>query len=140
MRKIDTIVIHCSATPEGMDYPLGSLRADHLKRGFVDVGYHYYIKKDGTIQEGRPLEKAGAHAQGHNAHSIGICYEGGLDANRKPKDTRTDAQKKSMLILIKSTLRQFQGIVTICGHRDFEGVKKDCPCFNALEEYKHLLV
>ena len=112
MRKIDTIVIHCSETPEGMDYPLGSLRADHLKRGFVDVGYHYYIKKDGTIQEGRPIEKAGAHAQGHNAHSIGICYEGGLDANRKPKDTRTDAQKKSMLILIKSTLRQFPGIVT----------------------------
>ena len=139
MRKIDTIVIHCTATPEGMDYPLGSLRADHLKRGFVDVGYHYYIKKDGTIQEGRPLEKAGAHAQGHNAHSIGICYEGGLDANRKPKDTRTDAQKKSLSMIIKSLLKQYPEIRRIVGHRDLPDVKKDCPCFNAIEEYKNLL-
>ena len=139
MRKIDTIVIHCTATPEGMDYPLGSLRADHLKRGFVDVGYHYYIKKDGTIQEGRPLEKAGAHAQGHNAHSIGICYEGGLDANRKPKDTRTDAQKKSLSMIIKSLLKQYPEIRRIVGHRDLPDVKKDCPCFDAIEEYKNLL-
>ena len=139
MRKIDTIVIHCTATPEGMTYPLESLRADHHKRGFVDVGYHYYIRKDGTIQEGRPIQKAGAHAQGYNAHSIGVCYEGGLDSDRKPKDTRTDSQKKSLSIIIKSLLKQYPEIRRIVGHRDLPDVKKDCPCFDAIEEYKNLL-
>ena len=140
MRKINTIVIHCSATPEAMTYPLESLRADHKKRGFVDVGYHYYIRKDGTIQEGRPLNQIGAHAKGYNTGSIGICYEGGLDANRKPKDTRTEAQKKSMLVLLKATLKLYPTITRICGHRDLPKVAKDCPCFDAENEYKHLLV
>ena len=140
MRKINTIVIHCSATPEAMTYPLESLRADHKKRGFVDVGYHYYIRKDGTVQEGRPLNQIGAHAKGYNTGSIGICYEGGLDANRKPKDTRTEAQKKSMLVLLKATLRLYPTITRICGHRDLPKVAKDCPCFDAENEYKHLLV
>jgi len=140
MRKINTIVIHCSATPEAMTYPLESLRADHKSRGYVDVGYHYYIRKDGSVQEGRPLNQIGAHAKGYNTGSIGICYEGGLDANRKPKDTRTEAQKKSMLVLLKATLKLYPSITRICGHRDLPKVAKDCPCFNALEEYKHLLV
>lgn len=140
MRKINTIVIHCSATPEAMTYPLESLRADHKKRGFVDVGYHYYIRKDGTVQEGRPLNQIGAHAKGYNTGSIGICYEGGLDANRKPKDTRTEAQKKSMLVLLKATLKLYPTITRICGHRDLPKVAKDCPCFDAENEYKHLLV
>lgn len=140
MRKINTIVIHCSATPEAMTYPLESLRADHKKRGFVDVGYHYYIRKDGTVQEGRPLNQIGAHAKGYNTGSIGICYEGGLDANRKPKDTRTEAQKKSMLVLLKATLKLYPSITRICGHRDLPKVAKDCPCFDAENEYKHLLV
>ena len=139
MRKIDTIVIHCTATPEGMDYPLGSLRADHLKRGFTDIGYHFYVRKDGIVQAGRPLKMTGAHAKGHNAHSIGVCYEGGLDANRKPKDTRTEAQKASLVTLLKMLLKQNEGIYRIVGHRDFPDVKKDCPCFDAIEEYKHLL-
>lgn len=139
MRKINTIVIHCSATPEGMTYPLESLRADHKKRGFVDVGYHYYIRKDGTVQEGRPLNQIGAHAKGYNTGSIGICYEGGLDASRKPKDTRTEAQKKSMLVLLKATLRLYPTIRRIVGHRDLPDVKKDCPCFDAIEEYKNLI-
>lgn len=139
MRKINTIVIHCSATPEGMTYPLETLRADHKKRGFVDVGYHYYIRKDGTVQEGRPLNQIGAHAKGYNTGSIGICYEGGLDANRKPKDTRTEAQKKSLLTLLKATLRLYPTITRICGHRDLPKVAKDCPCFDAEDEYKYLL-
>ena len=140
MRKINTIVIHCSAPPEGMTYPLESLRADHKKRGFVDVGYHYYIRKDGTVQEGRPLNQIGAHAKGYNTGSIGICYEGGLDASRKPKYTRTEAQKKSMLVLLKATLKLYPTITRICGHRDLPKVTKDCPCFDAENEYKHLLV
>jgi len=139
MRKINTIVIHCSATPEAMTYPLETLRADHKKRGFADIGYHYYIRKDGTVQEGRPLNQIGAHAKGYNTGSIGICYEGGLDANRKPKDTRTEAQKKSMLVLLKATLRLYPTITRICGHRDLPKVAKDCPCFDAENEYKHLL-
>ena len=78
-------------------------------------------------------------AKGYNTGSIGICYEGGLDANRKPKDTRTEAQKKSMLVLLKATLKLYPSITRICGHPDLPKVAKDCPCFDAENEYKHLL-
>ena len=71
-------------------------RQDHiLHRGFRDIGYHFYITRDGEIHRGRALEKVGAHCRNHNAHSVGVCYEGGLDANGKPKDTRTLEQKRS---------------------------------------------
>ena len=88
MRTITLIIIHCSATPEGKSLSAEACRQDHiLHRGFRDIGYHFYITRDGEIHRGRALEKIGAHCRNHNAHSIGVCYEGGLDANGKPKDT-----------------------------------------------------
>ena len=81
MRTITLIIIHCSATPEGKSLSAEACRLEHiLHRGFRDIGYHFYITRDGEIHRGRPLEKVGAHCRNHNSHSIGICYEGGLDA------------------------------------------------------------
>ena len=101
MRSIDKIIVHCSATREGQHVTVQQIRQWHLQRNFADIGYHYVIYLDGTVHKGRPLEKAGAHCKGYNAHSIGICYIGGLDRQGKPKDTRTAAQKAALLSLIR---------------------------------------
>ena len=133
MRKITEIIIHCADTPEGRDDRAADIKRWHKQRGFNDIGYHYVIDLDGTIEAGRDPEKAGAHAQGHNANSIGICYVGGADEQMKPKDTRTDAQKASLLLLLKY-LRQRYPKAEIIGHRDVSA--KSCPSFDAKTEYK----
>ena len=89
MRKINLIVIHCSATREDRTLTAFDLNLLHRRRGFNGTGYHYYIRKDGTVFLTRPVERIGAHARGFNENSIGICYEGGLDCRGRPADTRT---------------------------------------------------
>ena len=118
MRTITLIIIHCSATPEGKSLSAEACRLDHiLHRGFRDIGYHFYITRDGEIHRGCPLEKVGAHCRNHNSHSIGICYEGGLDADCCPKDTRTLEQRGSLLALLRELRRQFPKAL-IVGHHD----------------------
>ncbi len=85
MRKIDLIVIHCSATCEDRPFTGQALEAAHRRRGFDGTGYHFYIRRDGQILTTRPVERAGADARGYNAHSIGIAYEGGLDDYGNPE-------------------------------------------------------
>jgi N-acetylmuramoyl-L-alanine amidase len=157
MRTLKYIVIHCSASPENINYTFEQCIKDHKARGFNTCGYHYFITKDGTIHIGRPLDVIGAHVAGHNRDSVGICYEGGLDSSRKPKDTRTEAQKASILKCIKETLEYFKPHqdlkdIIINGHRDFSPDKnkngivepnewiKVCPCFNAIPEYKWITI
>ena len=135
MRDIKEIIIHCADTPEGRDDRAADIRRWHKAQGWNDIGYHYVIDIDGTIEPGRDLDIAGAHCQGHNAKSIGICYVGGCDEEMKPKDTRTDAQKASMLLLLKYLVAKYPN-ATIYGHRDF--ANKSCPSFDAKEEYKAL--
>ena len=89
-RMVDLIVIHCSATKETSQLTPLALDRMHRQRGFNGCGYHYYIERDGKINSMRPSEKVGAHARGYNAHSLGICYEGGLDKNGRAADTRTE--------------------------------------------------
>ena len=137
MRRIDLIIIHASATKVTQDFPLESLIACHKARGFKTVGYHYYITKDGQVHQCRPEEMIGAHARRYNAHSIGICYEGGLDANGKADDTRTPAQKHSLIALLRSLKVDYPD-AQILGHRDLPWVKKKCPCFDARAEYSQL--
>ena len=146
MRKIDLLVIHCSATRADRCYTEFDLTTDHLCRGFSGAGYHFYIRKNGDIKSLRPIEKPGAHAKGHNANSIGICYEGGLDCHGRPADTRTEWQIHSMRVLVLALLRDYPGC-RICGHRDLspdlngngeiepEEWVKACPCFDAEEEW-----
>lgn len=128
MRTITLIIIHCSATPEGRSLSFEECRRDHIMhRHFRDIGYHFYITRDGTVHDGRPIGKVGAHCEGHNSHSIGICYEGGLDANGKPADTRTEAQRKALKSLVERMHRLFPKAL-IVGHHDLNP-RKACPCF-----------
>ncbi len=127
MRTINKIIIHCSDTPDGRAVTVDEIRRWHKERGFSDIGYHYVIMLDGSVRNGRPLEQAGAHCKGQNAHSIGICYVGGCDLNRRPKDTRTDAQKTAMAGLIRELKRRFP-TATIHGHNEF--ANKACPSFD----------
>ncbi len=139
MRKINKIIIHCTATAEGKDYSVDTIRKWHLKRGWRDIGYHFLIQRDGTVDEGRPIEQSGAHTKGHNWDSIGISYVGGVEAKKKDgkwiaKDTRTDEQKDALLDLICQLHDTYGGVVY--GHRDFS--RKSCPCFDAKKEYENI--
>lgn len=127
MRKIDKIIIHCSATPEGRPVTVETIRKWHIARGWSDIGYHYVIYLDGSVHEGRPLEAIGAHTSGQNLHSIGICYVGGCDKNMKPKDTRTPAQEAALVKLVKSLKERFPG-ASVHGHNEFAA--KACPSFD----------
>ena len=150
MRKINKVIIHCSATPEGRDYTVADIDRWHHERGFNEIGYHYVVYRDGSVHAGRDVAKIGAHCKGQNADSIGICYIGGLDANGKAKDTRTEAQKRALRVLIAKLVKEYP-IKEILGHRDTspdtdgDGIvephewTKMCPCFDAKEEYKDLL-
>lgn len=140
MREINLIVVHCSATRADRDFTENDLEVCHRHRGFNGAGYHFYIRKNGDIKNTRPLEKPGAHALGYNAHSIGICYEDGLDVRYRPADTRTEWQKHSLRVLIRTLLMDYPGC-RVCGHRDLspdrngdgrispEEWVKECPCF-----------
>lgn len=150
MRKIDLIVVHCSATREDREFTEHDLDACHRCRGFNGAGYHFYIRKNGDIKATRPLEKIGAHAKGYNGHSIGVCYEGGLDSNGRPKNTLTAWQRHSLQVLLRVLLADYPGS-RVCGHRDLspdlngnreiepEEWVKQCPCFDVdtfLKTYK----
>lgn len=137
MRTVTLFVVHCSATPQGVSLGFEDCRRDHVRhRGFKDIGYHFYVTRDGEIHRGRPLEKIGAHSLHHNRHSIGICYEGGLDAASCPTDTRTLEQKASLLALLRELKRVFPHAL-IVRHHDLNP-QKDCPCFDAEKEYRGL--
>ena len=100
-RNIKELIVHCSATPEGKDYSVDTIRQWHLQRGFSDIGYHYVVYRDGSIHTGRDESVIGAHCTGHNTNSIGVCYIGGVDTDGKtPKDTRTAEQKQSLVKLL----------------------------------------
>lgn len=147
MRAINRIVIHCSATKETQKYEPEQMLRDHKARGFATYGYHYYIRRTGAIVPLRPEAEPGAHAKGYNAHSIGICYEGGLSAFGKAKDTRTDPQKEALRELVEALKRKYSGC-SVVGHRDLspdldgDGIiepqewVKMCPCFNVKSEFR----
>lgn len=145
-REINLIVIHCSATRADRDVTAQDIDAFHRVRGFSSWGYHFYIRKSGTVEPMRPVSEVGAHARGFNAKSIGVCYEGGLDENGQPRDTRTSAQKVALQKLVRDLLAQHPGCKVV-GHRDLSpdlngnGIvdkwerTKECPCFDVKEEF-----
>ncbi len=149
-RTITLIVIHCTASRCTSNLTPETLELLHRQRGFNGCGYHYYIQKNGTIHPMRPLNLAGAHAYGHNAHSIGIAYEGGLLSDGTAADTRTPEQRSALRALLTAIHTVYPSAL-ILGHRDLspdlnhngtiepEEYIKQCPCFDAIPEYSDLL-
>ena len=134
-REINLIVVHCTATKSWMDVRADDVDRWHRQRGFLGIGYHFLITLDGDIEVGRPLAQVGAHCRGHNAHSVGVAYVGGLDAKGCAADTRTDAQKQALTALLQR-LRQLFPQAEIAPHSRFAA--KACPCFDVDKEYASL--
>jgi len=140
------ITIHCSATYENKDYSFEQLEADHIKRGFKSCGYNLYIRKDGTVNEGRPFGAVLAHAKGFNNDSIAICYEGGLNSRGKAADTRTSQQRQALVTIILYC-RLLYPEAEVLGHRDLSPdlngngkiepneYMKQCPCYDVKSEW-----
>lgn len=128
MRKINEIIVHCSATAEGRDYTVDDIDRWHKSRGWQCIGYHYVIYRDGSVHTGRPVAQIGAHCTGHNANSIGVCYIGGCAADGvTPKDTRTPQQREALRRLVADLQKQYPG-ATVHGHREYAA--KACPSFD----------
>ena len=136
MRRIDLIVVHCSATRCDQPYSVKALIRDHADR-FGFTGYHYYITRDGQLYQTRHENLVGAHARHYNKHSIGVCYEGGLDPQGRKADTRTAEQKHALWALLKSLKVDYPD-AKILGHCELPGVAKTCPNFLASKEYEEL--
>ena len=134
MREVSKIVIHCTFTPPSMDIGVEEVKKWHVEENkWSDIGYHFVIRRDGTVESGRSVERPGAHAKGFNTNSIAIAWVGGMAAEaEKAEDNRTPEQNEAMVHLIKDLQQEFPGAALI-GHRDLKGVKKECPCFDVRE-------
>lgn len=135
-RKINEIIVHCTATAEGKDFKVSDIDKWHRAKGWDGIGYHQVVYLDGSVHPGRPMDKVGAHCLGHNQNSIGVVYVGGVASDGKtPKDTRTPEQKAALRKLLTDLKRKYPGAI-IHGHRDFAA--KACPSFDATTEYKDI--
>ena len=135
MRSINRIILHCTATVEGLELKASTIDLWHRKRGWSEIGYHYVIYANGEIATGRNVVKQGSHTKGHNEDSIGIAYVGGLDLKHQPRDTMTMHQEVAFLTLVNS-IRTVFGYCTVHGHNEFSS--KACPSFQVQEKYKFL--
>ena len=134
MRNITKIILHSTATRQGKEFNSNDIKQWHINRGFTNIGYHYVITLDGTIEDGRDIRSIGAHCKGYNANSIGIVYVGGVDDNNKPKDTRTNEQKESLYQLIDELLIAYDlDIDDVYCH--YQLGKTLCPSFS-IETFK----
>lgn len=131
-KQISEIIIHCTATPEGRALGVADITRYHRERGFETIGYHYLVRLDGTVEQGRDCAYIGAHCLGHNDRSIGVVYVGGLDAGGRPKDTRTAEQRRSLADLVARLKARYKG-ATVHGHNEFAA--KACPCFDVSKEF-----
>lgn len=147
MKKVEAIIIHCSATKAGQNFHAADIDRWHREQGFKCIGYHWVIDIYGNVEAGRPETMTGAHCKGWNDRSIGVCYIGGLDAQGKPADTRTVGQKVAMANVVAKILERYPTITQVIGHRDTspdingDGVIspsewiKACPCFDVRAEF-----
>ncbi|MCR6498404.1 N-acetylmuramoyl-L-alanine amidase [Shinella sp. CPCC 101442] len=132
-RKITEIIVHCTATPEGREVSVDTIRSWHLANGWKDIGYHYVVALDGTVRPGRAEAQIGSHVAGHNSGTIGIVYVGGVAADGKtPKDTRTAAQKSALLDLAKALIAKYPAIKEVAGHNQYAA--KACPSFDVRKD------
>ena len=135
MRKIERVILHCSATKEHQDIDAATIRTWHTStpRNWSDIGYHFVVKLDGTIESGRPINRAGAHTKGQNKDSIGICYVGGLDCSGYPKNTLTAEQRRAIKRLCRALCLVLNQPLSLHGHREYSA--KACPSFEVAEVF-----
>jgi N-acetyl-anhydromuramyl-L-alanine amidase AmpD len=125
--QTDFIVVHCAATKASMDIGVREIRQWHVQKGWLDVGYHFVIRRNGTVEDGRPHDVVGAHVEGFNSRSIGICLAGGIDAKGNPENNFTPEQFNSLKLMLIAQMRTYPH-ATVVGHNDlFKG--KACPSF-----------
>lgn len=135
-QSTNRIVVHCSATPPNMDIGAGTIRDWHVNgNGWSDIGYHYVIKRDGTIEKGRHRDAIGAHAAGHNADSVAVCLVGGVDDNQNPENNFTPDQFDSLEMCLNGLLAWYPR-AEILGHKDLPGVTKACPSFEVRDWWR----
>lgn len=136
-KKVKYLIVHCTATAEGVDFTVADVDRWHRAQGWDGIGYHYLVYRDGSIHEGRSTTRVGAHCAGMNSVSIGVCYVGGCAPDgHTPKDTRTIKQKAALVTLLSRLKRTYPG-VRIVGHNHFNKGKA-CPSFDADGEYRNL--
>lgn len=132
-RPIDEVIVHCTATPEGRDVSVQTIREWHKGRGWSDIGYHWVVLLDGTVQAGRPEALVGSHVAGRNTGTLGVVYVGGVAKDGKtPKDTRTPAQKKALLAHVKALIERYPTIKKVSGHNQYAA--KACPSFDVRKD------
>lgn len=137
----DTIVIHCSATPDAMDIGAREITDWHKGNGWETIGYHYVIRRSGKREYGRPLQMVGAHVNGYNARSVGICLVGGTDENGLSQNNFTPEQFSTLRLTLKELDATYPNC-RVLGHRDLspdadgDGLVtpnewiKECPSFD----------
>lgn len=132
-RRIEEIIVHCTATPEGRDVSVNTIRGWHIGQGWKDIGYHWVVMLDGTVKPGRPESQVGSHVAGHNSGTLGVVYVGGVAADGKtPKDTRTPAQRAALLAHVKALIARYPTIKKVTGHREY--ANKACPSFDVRKD------
>jgi len=137
--RVNFLVVHCAATPPSLDVGATEIDRWHRDRGFLGIGYHFVIRRDGTAEPGRPLHEMGAHVRGWNNKSIGICLVGGVDEDKQPAMNFEQAQLETLKMLLENVPQVLgaAGVQTkdvgVLGHRDFPGVHKACPSFDVRE-------
>ena len=131
--SISTIIIHCSATPPDRDVSVQDIDSWHRKRGFDEIGYHYFVDIHGSVHKGRALDRVGSHARRHNMNSIGICYAGGCDHDLLPLDTLTELQHEAITALILGLGLILQKPLSVIGHNEVS--QKACPSFDVQTKF-----
>lgn len=127
--EVKYLTVHCSASKPDVYVDAAVIHRWHKARGFLKIGYHFVIKRDGTVETGRKETEVGAHVAGWNTGNLGICLAGGLDEQGKPVANYTDEQYHALAVLLQDLKKKYRG-AKVMGHRDFPNVKKDCPCFD----------
>lgn len=136
--RTDYIVVHCAATPPTMNIGRSEIDRWHRQLGWLMIGYHFVIRRDGTVETGRNIDVPGSHVSGYNANSVGICLVGGVDSKGRSEANYTKEQYNALAKLLRELKVKYPNAI-IQGHRDFPKVAKDCPCFDVrkwINEYR----
>lgn len=138
IKSVDFLVIHCSATKADQNVGRAEIDRWHRERGWFEIGYHYVVRRDGTVEPGRPEDKPGAHVRGLNHLSLGICLAGGVGPDGRPAANFTPQQAVALRDLVDDLTTRYPN-AEVVGHRDCPNVNKACPSFDARSWWKRVL-